>query len=142
MIRLVLLPALALGLSGCGLLRAPVKVVGGVVQGTAHVTKAAATAPGKAWDKRKRRKEESELSGDSPRQGGEAADLGGSGARLDGEAPNFGGQGINFGGEGTPLGAESTPLGGEIPGMGGESPSFEGGQPAFDAQSYDPVLPE
>lgn len=56
MTRLALLAGLALGLSSCALVRAPLRVGGGLVKGTAELAK----APVEAHRKRKQRKEREE----------------------------------------------------------------------------------
>lgn len=116
-LALLLLP---FGLASCGLIRAPVKIVGGVVQGTAQLTKAAATAPGKAWDKRQQRKQEEEPAEDgAPRTGGDPAP----------------------GGD-PPPGVLPPDPGPELPAEVPPEPLFDDSQPAFDTQDYEPVFPE
>ncbi|MBB5349806.1 hypothetical protein HNR46_000027 [Haloferula luteola] len=50
------LATLCLLLPSCGLIRMPIHVVGGVVEGTARATKAAVDVPGNALKKRKAKK--------------------------------------------------------------------------------------
>ncbi|WP_353566696.1 hypothetical protein [Haloferula sargassicola] len=54
--RLMISGVLAVLLPSCGLIRAPFKIAGGLVEGTAKATKAAVNAPGEALEKRKQRK--------------------------------------------------------------------------------------
>jgi hypothetical protein len=110
-------------LPSCGLLRAPVKIVGGVVQGTTKVTKAAVDAPKEAWDKRKARKEAESRDAEARRKSGrDAGPTMGDPSPVGGQAPDIGG------GSGPP-----------IPTSGGPSLP-DGGQPLDPADL--PPLPE
>ena len=91
--------------ASCGLLRAPVKVVGGLVQGTAKVTKAAVDAPKEALDKRRARKEAEARNEESRGKSGRDA-----GPDL-GNPPPVGGQAPSLDGSaGPPLPAGSGPV--------------------------------
>jgi len=107
-------------LAGCGLLTAPVRLAGNVVEGTAQVTRAAVTAPGRAIEKRKDRREEKRrrerlveeqkrLDGTNPRLGGESPTFDDS-TRLGADTPEVGGRSSDLGG--------STNLGGSTPSFG------------------------
>ncbi|MCH7228845.1 hypothetical protein [Haloferula sp. A504] len=89
-------------LPSCKLVQVPFRVAGGVVEGTTHVV----TAPGRAIDKRKDRKE-----AEKKKQEARERAARGSGGTLSGESPGFGsspslGGGTNLGGEGIPLEAD------------------------------------
>jgi hypothetical protein len=92
----LMLLLLSMGLCSCGLLRAPIKIAGGVAQGTARLGHAAVTKPKEAHEKRKARKE-------AERRDQEARDAAARGAGPTfGDGPSFGSN-PTFGTEGTPL---------------------------------------
>lgn len=91
-------------LSSCKLLQLPLRVAGGVAEGTATAVK----APGKAHKERKQRKE-----AERKKQEARERAARGSGGNLSGESPGFGsspslGGSTSLGGEGIPLEADST----------------------------------
>lgn len=95
-LRLLSVCILALLMCSCGLLRAPVRLAGGMAQGTAQLGRAAVTKPKEAHEKRKAKKEAERRN----REAEEAAARG-AGPSLEG-SPSFG-SGPSLGGEGTPL---------------------------------------
>lgn len=91
MTRLLVLLPLILLLGSCALVTAPVRLAGNVVQGTARVTRAAATAPFDAFDERKQRKEDERRRKETrePEAGGAGANPGDGSAGF-GSSPSFG----------------------------------------------------
>lgn len=125
---LILLPCLAL-LSSCKLLQLPVRAVGGVARGTSELVQ----APGRAYDKRKARKEAEKRQ----REAKENAARGGN-PTLDGSSSSFGSGGPAFGESpsldgGTALDGSPSTLPEPVEGGPGPTPS-----PA----SADPPLPD
>ncbi|MGB1128683.1 MAG: hypothetical protein ACPG4K_01435 [Haloferula sp.] len=89
------IPLLCLLLCSCGLLRAPVRVAGGVAQGTAQLGRAAVTKPKEAHEKRKAKKEAERRNREAKEAAarGAGGNLGGSSASF-GSNPTFGSGGI------------------------------------------------
>lgn len=100
MIRVSILLLFLPLLSSCKLLQLPLRVAGGVAEGTATVVK----APGKAHKERKQRKE-----AERKKQEARERAARGSGGDLSGESPGLGSS-TSLGGGGTSLGGGGIPL--------------------------------
>ena len=125
----VLLPILPL-LSSCALVQAPLRLAGGAIEGTARATRAAATAPGRAYEKHQKKKEK-----DRRQQEAKDRVARGSGGNLGGESTGFGsspsfGDSSSFG-SGVPLDGEAPviPDPPENPGRATTNPPATGTDP-------------